>query len=297
MSSSFPRGLVAALLSIGSLGADASAQVYASERNVVAQTVSGTTITVDYYRPRARGRELFGKLVPWRRLWTPGANWATTLEVDRDVMLEGRPLPKGKYSVWVIPDTAAWTFVFNRTARLFHTRMPADSAEQLRLTVAPVVGAHVEMLTFAFPAVSRDSAELHFQWGTTHVPLRVAVGAAAAGAAPMTAEERAVYVGTYAMTYLTPQARGRTHTYTVFDSAGVLRLHRSDPMASPYDAQFDLHRIGEHRFAALMYQRGVLFGIEPAITIVFQVEGGRATGVEVQFAAGGVTTRGTRERP
>lgn len=271
------------------------AQTYASEKALVAQTVTGATITVEYYRPRARGRELYGKLVPWRRMWTPGANWATTIDVDRDVTIEGQPLPKGKYSVWAIPDTATWTIVLSRTARRFHTRMPEDSSQQLRLIVRPVQGPHVEVLTFAFPAVSRDSTELQLQWGTTHVPLHIAVGAAAAGAAPLTAEERARYVGTYAVTNLRPEARIRNTTYTVSDSAGVLRLLRANPPDNYYDARFDLHRIREHTFAPLMYRDGVVVGIEPAMTIVFQVEGERATGVEMHFAGGAVSARGTRQ--
>ncbi len=62
-----------------------------SEHAVTAQTVAGTTITVEYYRPLARGRDsLFGKVVKWGDHWTPGANWATTIEVDHDVRRSGR---------------------------------------------------------------------------------------------------------------------------------------------------------------------------------------------------------------
>ena len=67
-----------------------------SEHAVAAQTVAGTTITVEYYRPQARGRDsLFGKVVKWGEHWTPGANWATTIEVDHDVRLNGAAAPEG----------------------------------------------------------------------------------------------------------------------------------------------------------------------------------------------------------
>ena len=60
-------------------------------------------VTINYARPRARGRSpLFGKVVRWGDTWTPGANWATTLEVSREVRLDGHPIPKGKYSVWFV---------------------------------------------------------------------------------------------------------------------------------------------------------------------------------------------------
>src|SRR5215213_868139 len=101
--------------------ANARAQVFASEHGVSAQTVNGTTFTVEYFRPVARGRELFGKLVRWDRPWTPGANWATTLDVDHDVTIEGQALPKGKYGIWAIPQADEWTLILHKTARAFHT--------------------------------------------------------------------------------------------------------------------------------------------------------------------------------
>src|SRR5512143_2421518 len=74
----------------------AGAQGRLSEKGLVSQTVGNTTITVEYYRPAARGRaDLIPGVVHWGQWWTPGANWATTIEVDRDVRVEGQLLPKG----------------------------------------------------------------------------------------------------------------------------------------------------------------------------------------------------------
>jgi hypothetical protein len=101
----------------------------------------------------------------------------------------------------------------------------------------------------------------------------------------------------YRMTNLRPEARVRESTVTVHDSAGVLRFRRSHPPDTFYDAQFDLHRIGEHTFQPIMYRDGVLVGLEPAITIRFIVENGRATGFEFIFATGTVSARGTRATP
>jgi hypothetical protein len=294
---SYKRHAAVVLSFLATLAAPSDAQVYASEYGVVAQTVNGVVITVEYYRPKARGRELFGKLVPWGRLWTPGANWATTLEVDHDVSLEGQPLPKGKYSLWAIPGAEQWTVVVNRTARAFHTRPPGPEDAQLRLTLAPAHGPHVEMLTWSFPEVSKNAAELHLQWGTTDVPLHLGIGKSVPATAALTDAERAKLVGVYRMTHLNPMARVKTSTYTVFDSAGVLRLRRSDPPDTYYDAQFDLHPTGEHTFVPIMYRSGALIGVEPAMTIKFTFDGDRATGVENYFATGAVTARGVLERP
>ena len=74
-----------------------------SQHGSVTQLVATTTITVDYNRPVARGRELFGALVPYDRVWCPGADDCTTLTVSTDVTIEGHALPAGTYSLWRRP--------------------------------------------------------------------------------------------------------------------------------------------------------------------------------------------------
>ena len=71
--------------------------------------------------PVARGRDnLFGGVVHWGEMWTPGANWATTLEVDREIDLEGHSVPAGEYSVWMQPGPQGWTVFLNSDVRLYH---------------------------------------------------------------------------------------------------------------------------------------------------------------------------------
>jgi hypothetical protein len=148
-----------------------------SEHAVAAQTVAGTTITVEYYRPLARGRDsLFGKVVKWGDHWTPGANWATTIEVDRDVRLNSAPLPKGRYAVWAFVEPDRWRLELRRTWHKFHVPPPGDSADvQLRLDVKPESGPMTDILTFDFPLVQPASTTLRFRWGTVVVPLEIAV--------------------------------------------------------------------------------------------------------------------------
>ncbi len=167
----------------------------ASEKGKIVQTVAGTTITVDYYRPVARGRELFGRVVRWGDEWTPGANWATMLETDKDVLVEGKPLPKGKYTIWTIPQQTEWTIIFSRKAPLFHTQRPSSDDDQLRFTVKPDQGPHTEVLTWSFPMVTRDATVLQLQWGTLVIPLMISTNTVRP--ATRTAEERARYIGAY----------------------------------------------------------------------------------------------------
>jgi hypothetical protein len=91
------RTIALVLAALLAAPASSEAQGRLSEKGLVAQTVGNTTVSVEYYRPVARGRDsLFGRLVRWGEHWTPGANWAAVFDVDHDLRVEGQLLPKGK---------------------------------------------------------------------------------------------------------------------------------------------------------------------------------------------------------
>ena len=126
-----------------------SAQMRASERGSVSQTIDGTVITIDYSRPQVRGRDsLFGGVEHWGAVWTPGANWATTLEVNRPLTLDGHPLAPGKYSLWLVIQPEEWTMVIDPRHRMYHVPYPDSTADQIRYQVKPGTGPFNEMLTF-----------------------------------------------------------------------------------------------------------------------------------------------------
>ena len=78
-------GVLMGIAALPCLVSPAQSQIRASERGSITQTIDGTTITVDYARPRTRGRAaVFGGEVHWKEVWTPGANMATTLEVSKN---------------------------------------------------------------------------------------------------------------------------------------------------------------------------------------------------------------------
>ncbi|MEP6831881.1 MAG: DUF2911 domain-containing protein, partial [Gemmatimonas sp.] len=139
-----------------------------SQRQHVIQNVALTEISIEYGRPVARGRELFGKLVPWDTIWHPGADAATRITFKRDVLLEGQALKAGTYSLWFIPRASKpWTFIVSRVANVSHLDYAGPSKDALRLEIAPETQSHMESMTWHFPMVLRDDAILRFQWGTT----------------------------------------------------------------------------------------------------------------------------------
>ena len=165
-------GLVTMPGSIGHAQEAPQAKIKPSQRGSVTQHVADTTIAIEYSRPVARGRELFGVHVPYGRNWCPGADQATTIEVSSPVTIDGRELPAGKYSIWAEPRQDRWTIIFNRSHDVWHTRYP-EGMDALRIDVTPRAGSHMETLAFYFPVVEGRKAELVLHWGTVVVPMAV----------------------------------------------------------------------------------------------------------------------------
>ena len=152
-----------------------SAQGYPfSQRGSVTQSVAYTNFSITYGRPVARGRALFGALVPWDSVWHPGADSATLLKFNHDILVEGKPLRAGEYSLWLIPHQhAAWTVIFSRAAHVFHKPYPGERFDVLRVDVSPEQASPMESFAIYFPKVLRDEATMQLHWGTTALPIHL----------------------------------------------------------------------------------------------------------------------------
>jgi hypothetical protein len=163
--------LVTALLLLGQ-----SPTVKPSQHGSVTQQIAATTMTVDYNRPVARGRDLFGALVPYDRIWCPGADTCTTLTTTTDITVEGKSLPAGTYTVWAKPGRDKWSIILNKAHPTFHTHhnRVADQ-DVLTIEIAPRTATHMETLAFYFAVVDGKHAELVLHWGTVAVPIAIDV--------------------------------------------------------------------------------------------------------------------------
>lgn len=272
------RPLALATAAVVSATSQVHAQIRASERGAVSQTVDGTMITVDYARPQARGRDsLFGKVVTLDETWTPGANQATTLRVSRDVTIGGKPLPAGKYSVWLTLVPGAWKLHLHPDTTLYHTRPPKLDAMLLSIPVTPVRGERVEVLTFDFPRVWAQGTELRLRWGTTIVPIAIGVQPSSPNIT-MSKEQLDRYLGTYSVTFPDGDHRSAPRRLAIVEAKGRLRAVLDDEN-DPIEMEFLPTMIPDHFMPAFL-DKGQIFDVDP-MPVVFQIEGKRAVGFTV----------------
>jgi len=166
--------VVLALLAAG-CGRVPSGAKRVSQPALVVQRVGGTQLILRYNRPSARGRPLFGGIVKWDSVWCPGADEGTRLETTSDLAIGTAVLPKGAYTLWMIPRAAGdWTLIFSRDADAYHVPYPGAEKDALRIPVRPTRGPYTETLAYAFPTATKDTAVLRLAWGdvVVDVPLR-----------------------------------------------------------------------------------------------------------------------------
>ncbi|WP_276368358.1 DUF2911 domain-containing protein [Chryseolinea sp. H1M3-3] len=132
------------------------------------------TIKVFYNRPFKKGREIFGSLVPYGKVWRTGANEATTFQTSKDLLIEGRTLKKGKYSLWTIPGEETWQVIFNSEHGQWGIGSDGEAnrdpdKDALVIDVHAVQQQRVfEQFTISFEKVGED-AEMVFMWDKTLV--------------------------------------------------------------------------------------------------------------------------------
>lgn len=140
------------------------------------QTVGLTEVTVEYSRPGARGREVFGNLVPFGQIWRTGANAATNITFSDDVKLGGEEVPAGTYALYTIPTASDWTIIIHKHTTHWGAN-EYDEAQDLARFVVPSKqsGAFVETFTIDVHSMNDNMAMISLQWANTLVNLPLEV--------------------------------------------------------------------------------------------------------------------------
>ncbi|HVT86921.1 MAG TPA: DUF2911 domain-containing protein [Chitinophagaceae bacterium] len=168
------------MMTIGSLFLSSAvfAQADKSKRASPPATATGkvgdATITIDYSSPSVKGRKIWGDLVPYDKVWRAGANEATLFTTDKDIKVEGKSLPAGKYSLYAIPGEKEWTFILNSQTGQWGIKMNGSTSEDpakdvIRVTVKPgKAKSFTEHLTYTV-----DKKGFALVWENLEVPVSI----------------------------------------------------------------------------------------------------------------------------
>ncbi len=140
------------------------------------QEVGLTQVKLSYSRPSAKGRKIFGGLVPYNEVWRTGANASTKLTFTEDLKIAGNPLKAGTYALYTIPGEKEWTVIIHKNTGLRSIAgdvyKPADDAFRFKVTPSKTPG-HVETFTIGFGDIGTNSANVVVSWENTEIKFPV----------------------------------------------------------------------------------------------------------------------------
>src|ERR1051325_3156493 len=149
----------------------------ASQHATITQRVGLTNVTVDYSRPNMRGREIFGGLVPYGKVWRTGANESTKIKFSDAVKIGGKEAAAGEYSFFTIPDREEWTIILSKNTKLWGAYDYKEDTDAVRVTAKPAaLSDPVESFTIGFDNLKDDGATIALEWEKTRVPVELETG-------------------------------------------------------------------------------------------------------------------------
>ena len=141
----------------------------------VTQTIGITNVTVKYSRPLVNARKVWGGLVPYGDVWRAGANENTVITFSDPVSIEGKPLDKGSYGLFMIPTEVQWTIIFSKTNSAWGAFTYKQDEDVLRVTVKPAASDFHDALAYDFDDLKPDSTLVTLRWDKLAVPFKVSV--------------------------------------------------------------------------------------------------------------------------
>jgi len=150
----------------------------ASQHAAITQRVGLTDVSLDYSRPAMRGREIFGGLVPYDKVWRTGANQPTKIKFSDAVKIEGNDVPAGEYAFYTIPGKEEWTIILSKNTKLWGAYGYKPDADEMRVKVKPSALAEpVQTFTISFDNLEDNGATIVLKWDKTRVPVQLTTNA------------------------------------------------------------------------------------------------------------------------
>src|SRR5579871_5371365 len=171
------RKRIAAVLLTAALSATAFAQMGGSRPSPSASAScdlgGGKTVKIDYSSPRMKGRKIFGDLVPNGEVWRTGANEATTFVPSSDIVVGGKTVPAGSYTIFTVPNTDKWTLIVNKKTGEWGIPYKYESDELARIDMkVSKLPSPVENFTISFEK-SGSGCTMNIDWETTRASVDI----------------------------------------------------------------------------------------------------------------------------
>ena len=145
----------------------------------IEQIVGLTEIEVEYSRPSMRGREIFGNLVPYNRIWRTGANASTKISFSTNVEINGQMVEAGKYSVFTVPNEPQWEFILYDDTSVRGVPRDWDDKNVVLSTMVEIKKhpdpISIETFTISFDALNNNYAVMSMMWDDVYVPVTINV--------------------------------------------------------------------------------------------------------------------------
>jgi hypothetical protein len=145
----------------------------------VSQTAGLTDIALEYSSPAARGRKIFGGVVPYGEVWRTGANTCTKITFSKEVRIGSAQVPAGAYCLFTIPNKDRFTFIVNKDATQFGAFSYKQALDVARVDVTPENIPPRERMTFIFSGASDDGVRLDLEWDRVRASLPIKLETAA----------------------------------------------------------------------------------------------------------------------
>lgn len=168
-------GVIISLFALSAFGQELKVPVL-SPLSEVTQEVGLTQVKLSYARPSAKGRKVFGDLVPFGEVWRTGANASTKLTFSEDVKIEGNALKAGTYALYSIPGEKEWTIIIHTNTR--HRSIagdvykPAEDAFRFKVPSGKTSN-YVETFTIGFGDITTNSLKVALAWENTEVKFKI----------------------------------------------------------------------------------------------------------------------------
>jgi hypothetical protein len=148
-----------------------SQEVLSPPAKAACKFVDGKTIAVGYSSPRMRGRKIFGDLVPFGEVWRTGADDATSFVTNAELLIGGKNVPAGKYTLFTLPTQSKWTLIISKQTGEFGIPYPGEQFDfarvEMRLSKLP---SPLENFTISFDQAGASCA-MKLDWETTRASI------------------------------------------------------------------------------------------------------------------------------